>query len=160
MAKYKVFVSSPVNGLEAYREAIGKASIFGRDTETFEFFLFEHHENHRLPNKTVCESIFETSGIEFDAFLILFRERLGPGTIEELDAFEALMRPKNPNIDVWWSQIVCDHHDDDVEALLARLNQEWNTGMPCRRGQECLDHPKKLKARVICQMLTFQSRQD
>ncbi|WP_299212201.1 hypothetical protein [uncultured Tateyamaria sp.] len=152
----KVFVSSPVAGLEPYREAVGLASRLGQGR--IEFFMFEHYENRRQPGLTIVESILQTSGDEFDAFLMFFQDRLGNGTLEELDAFERIMRPKNPDIEVWWAQISCESHDEEVTNVLERFNQEENTGMPCVRGEEWLNHPDKLRNRVVNQIIESLGR--
>lgn len=148
---FKVFVSSPVAGLEPYREAVGLASRLGQGR--IEFFMFEQYENLRSPGKTVVESILETSGVEFDAFLVFFQDRLGNGTLEELEAFETIMRPKNPNIEVWWAQIHCEDHGHEVAEILERFNQEESTGMPCVKGEEWLNNPDKLRNRVMNQII-------
>lgn len=123
--------------------------------------MYEQHENEKIPGKTVVESILETSGIRFDAFMIIFKDKLGNGTLEELEAYKNLMLPENPDIEVWWSQIVCPEHDQEVDELLEWLNQTQRTEMPCLAGEECLDTPEKLRTRVTNQIImSFGRRAD
>jgi hypothetical protein len=149
-----VFVSSPVAGLTEFRQAVGQASRFGTESGKFEFFFFEHHENVRLEGMTVCQSIFETSGTQFDVFLMFFRDRLGDGTLEEFDAFERIFKAANPACKVWWAQIACEAHSDEVDAMLARLH-DYKTILPCLPGEEHLDTPLKLGNGITLAMLNY-----
>ena len=89
---------------------------------------------------------------------MFFQGRLGSETLEELDAFERIMRPKNPDIEVWWAQISCENHNDEVAEVLERFNQEENTGMPCVKGEEWLNDPDKLRNRVVNQIIESLGR--
>jgi len=148
---FRVFVSSPVTGIELFRYEIMSAARHAERSGKFEFFFFEQHENARVDGKTICESIFEQSGQHFDAFFVFFQNRVGQGTVEELDHFEQSIRPGNPNCRLWWSQIYCEQHPQDVSAFLGRLH-EYNTGLQCVAGEELNNAPSVLKGRFTAKL--------
>lgn len=148
---FRVFVSSPVTGIEEFRYEIMSAARHAERSGKFEFFFFEHHENARVDGKTICESIFEQSGQNFDAFFVFFRDRVGPGTIEELDYFTQNILMENPNCKLWWSQIYCDQHGEEVNDFLGRLH-EHNTGLQVVPGEELNDRPSVLKGRFTAKL--------
>lgn len=151
MAPFRVFVSSPVTGIEEYRYEVMSAARYANRSGVFEFFFFEHHENKRVDGKTICESIFEESGTNFDAFFVFFKDRVGTGTREELDFFEETIIAKNPDCQVWWSQIFCESTPDDVQEFIGRL-QAYNTGLQTVEGEEMNDTPKVLKGRLTAKV--------
>lgn len=152
MSPFRIFVSSPVDGIKDFRDAVIETSAFARRKGRFEFFFFEEHDNVRIPGKTICESIFVTSGLTFDALFVFFKDRIGNGTKEELDFFETTVIPANPRCDVWWSQIDCDCYPQDVGDFIARL-QAYNTGLPTAQGLPKNCTPANLTNRLAAKLL-------
>ncbi len=148
---FRVFVSSPVTGIETFRYEIMSAARHAERSRKFEFFFFEHHENARVEGKTICESIFEQSGQNFDAFFVFFRDRVGAGTIEELDYFTNVILQNNPSCQLWWSQIYYDPPTNAVDDFLGRLH-EHNTGLQVVPGEELNDKPGVLKGRFTAKL--------
>jgi hypothetical protein len=151
MQPFRVFVSSPVTGIELFRTEIMSAARYAKSGGQFEFYFFEEHENVRVEGKTICESIFEVSGIHFDAFFIFFRDRVGNGTREELDFLENTILKLNPGCQVWWTQIYCEQCPQDVEDFIGRL-QNYNTGLRVVAGEEMINSPRELKGRFTAKL--------
>lgn len=140
---FKIFISSPVDGIEEYREEIIRQTRDVVGNEIFEFFFYELQQIDILPNKTITESIFEKSGKDFDALFVFFKDRVGSGTIEELDYFENVIISSNENCQIWWTQIDCDHSPNDVQAFKARLLGH-NLGLPKIGGHLRIASPSML----------------
>jgi hypothetical protein len=151
---FRVFVSSPVDGIEKFRIEVMKVARAAENGGKFKFFFYEYFENARIPGKTVCESIFESSGEQFDALFIFFKDRVGAGTIEELDYFETKIIPKNPDCKVWWSQIHSDQKSEDVTQFVGRL-LNYSTGLPIVPGDEIIKRPSQLTGRLIAKLLSL-----
>lgn len=149
-----MFVSSPVDGIMDFREEIKKAALAAEVGKKFRFFFYEDFENERLNGKTVCESIFASSGEQFDALLIFFRDRVGPGTIEELDYFEQIIIPKNPHCKIWWSQIYCDDQSADTRDFVSRL-LGYSTGLPIVAGDLKIERPIQLVGRLVAKICSL-----
>ena len=151
MSPFRVFVSSPVDGIEDFRIAVMKAARAAENSRKFQFFFYENFENERLDGKTICESIFVSSGENFDALFVFFRDRVGAGTMEELDYFENAIMQRNPNCKIWWSQIFCNERSEGTKNLTARL-LKYSTGLPILPGDEKIERPSQLAGRLTAKL--------
>lgn len=150
---FNVFLSSPVYGIKDYRETVVRTAMTmeRRMDSKIKFHFYENYEIHRSDDKTICESIFETIGVKFDAFYIFFRERVGQGTIDELDYFENHLRAENPACELWWSEISCSpdkEPDADVVTMLSRLNRH-NLGLQSATGETIIKSKEDLGFRFL-----------
>jgi hypothetical protein len=151
---FRVFVSSPVDGILDFRTEVKNAALAAEFGKKFQFFFYEDFENERLNGKTVCESIFASSGEQFDALFIFFKDRVGSGTIEELDYFEQVIIPKYPNCKIWWSQIYCNAQSDPTRELVQRLLGH-STGLPIVGGDLKIKRPIQLVSRLMAKLLSL-----
>ena len=151
MSPFRVFVSSPVIGIEDFRIAIQSAARHAKSSGKIEFFFYEEHEITRIPGKTVCESIFAVAGHAFDAIFIFFKDRVGQGTQDELQYFEQIIIPGNEDCQIWWSQIYCENCSSEVTDLVMRLLTK-NTGLRVIAGEEKIDSPDRLKGRFTAKL--------
>ena len=124
-----------------------QAAEWAETSNRFEFFFYEKFENERLDGQTVCESIFKSSGLQFDALFVFFKERVGQGTIEELDYFESTIIPQNPRCKIWWTSIHCDERSGEANALVDRL-LKYNTGLPIVGRELKIETPIQLAGRL------------
>lgn len=149
---FRVFVSSPVYGIERFRYAVLDAARAARGSGRFEFFFFEEKENCVTPGMTICESIFKANGHNFDALFIFFKDRVGQGTIDELEYFQNVIYPMNPSCEIWWTQIYSNSgHSSEVTTILEKLNQ-FNTGIPIIPGRELISTPHDLALRFTAKL--------
>lgn len=154
MPPFRIFVSSPVFGIEDYRYAVMSAARAAENCGKLEFFFFENSQNDRIAGQTICQSIFARTGTAFDAAFFFFKDRIGVGTREELDYFEAEILPVNPSCQIWWTQIYCETCPPEVSDFLARL-QNYNTGLPIVPGEEKIDRPDYLKGRFTAKLFSI-----
>lgn len=133
------------------------AAIEATGSGKLEFFFYEYRENQIIDGKTVCESIFAEAGENFDAIFIFFKDRVGPGTHEELRYFENIIIPQNNDCQVWWSQIHCDRYPEDVTEFVKHLTTKYNTGLQAIPGKGLNNSPKNLKGRLISKLLKVVS---
>jgi hypothetical protein len=150
---FRIFVSSPVYGIEDYRYAVMSAARAASTSRKFEFFFYENSENHTIPGRTVCESIFAATELSFDAVFFFFKDRVGKGTWEELEFFETNILPGNPMCQIWWTQIFCDESPADVLSFIQRL-LKYNTGLAAVAGEEKIDRPEHLKGRFTAKLFS------
>lgn len=151
MPPFRIFVSSPVDGIEDFRTAVKRAARGVENSNKFQFFFYEQYENIRQPGKTVCESIFATSGHQFDALFVFFKDRVGSGTIEELDYFESTIIPQNPDCKIWWAPIYCAQRPDATTQFIGRLLQH-GTELPEVAGDEKIEQPIQLTGRLAAKL--------
>lgn len=154
MPPFRIFVSSPVDGIEDFREEIKKIALAYETSKKFQFFFYEDFENELLPGMTICQSIFTSSGERFDALLIFFKDRVGPGTIEELDYFEQVIIPKYPHCKIWWSKIYCGGLPPDTRDFVNRLGK-YNTSLPIVGGDLKIERPSQLVGRLVAKIASL-----
>lgn len=130
-----------------------KAARAAEASGHFKLFFYEHYENERVDGRTVCESIFVSSGEKFDALFVFFKDRVGLGTIEELDYFENSIMSMNPDCKIWWSQIHCENQSEDIKNFKERLLKH-NTGLPVAPGDEKIERPNQLAARLTTKIFS------
>jgi hypothetical protein len=156
---FKVFVSSPVDGIVDFRQAVSQAAAVLNSDDIFfpryHVFLYEEHENRMKPGMTISQSIASTFGDHCDAFIVFFRDRIGNGTLEEFTIFESHFRLINPACRLWWSQINCENTPDDVHVFRRRLLNHA-TEMKAVRSQFLIETPDHLKERIIVRLASLQ----
>lgn len=150
---FRIFVSSPVDGIAKYRAAIMDSALEAIGNGRLEFFFYEYCQNPALEGKTVCECIFAEAGHNFDAIFVFFKDRVGSGTREELDYFEKIIIPLNPACQVWWSQIYNKSYPDDVTKFVKHLTTKYNTGLPAIPGKGLNKSAQRLKGRLTSKLL-------
>ena len=154
MSKFRVFVSSSVDGIVEYRDAIYSHAMAANGGGRFDIFCYENHDIPTVPGKTIVENIFDVAGHDFDAFFIFFKDKLGNGTRDEFAYFRDVLRPENPDIQLWWTQIHCERNEDCVRDLLAELNQPpGHLGMPTFGGPRNITEPMHLATRFFRTLL-------
>lgn len=160
MSPFRIFIASPVNGLEDYRREVANVA---RDTENngdFEFCFFEkdpHNPPQMLPAHSITESIFSHFGGEFDAFFLFFRDSVGTGTRAEFEHYRGVLKVTNPDCQLWWRQIDCDAHGPSATELLTELHKPGgNTGLQ-RRDLGAVDNPDRLANLFVSQLMYILS---
>jgi hypothetical protein len=148
MAPFRVFVSSPVYEIEEYRQAVREQAALARASRAYDIFFFEEHDIPRLPDCSICESIFAACGNYFDAFFVFFRDRIGPGTLEEFNHFETVLLNENKNCQLWWAEIQSGPKPQEVLDFIGRL-QRYNTGLPIATSSLPLDSAKVLTGQFV-----------
>jgi hypothetical protein len=151
---FRIFVSSPVDGIEDFRTAVKRLALSAEINNKFKFFFYEQYENVRQHGQTVCESIFASSGDQFDALFVFFKDRVGPGTIEELDYFENMIIPQNPGCQIWWVPIYCEQRSDDTIEFVGRL-LAYGTELREVAGDEKIVQPIQLTGRLTTKLFSL-----
>ena len=141
MPPFRVFISSPVYGIPEYRSEVIGSLQDAASSGMFEFFYYEAHEIEILDGMSICQSIFNHCGNDFDAAYFFFKDRVGDGTREEFDHFQNVLKPRNPDCQLWWTQIHCDNHDEMTGTLLADIHTVGGNLGLWRRDGKMIDTP-------------------
>ena len=144
MPPFKVFISSPVYGIPEYRSEIIGSLQDAAASGIFEFFYYEAHEIEILQDRTICESIFAHCGDEFDAVYLFFKDRVGQGTRDEFNYFQNVLKQRNPNCQLWWTQISCAQHDQMTNELLQDIHSVGGNLGLWRRDGKMIESPDLL----------------
>lgn len=151
MPPFRIFLSSPVDGFDNFRNEIISATRYAECSGKFDFCYFERSENPRLPGRTICQSIFEATGTHFDAFFVFFRDRVGSGTREEFDFFEQVILVQNPNCQLWWTKVHSEQNLEGMTDFLGLLHK-YNTGLAAVPGEERISSEAVLKGRFVAKL--------
>lgn len=155
---FKIFVSSPVDGIVEYRKAVSDAAdILNAENKfnpRFHVFLYEQHQTMMWPGLTVSECIVKTFGKHCDGFIVFFKDRVGSGTLEEFEIFENTFLVENPNCKLWWAQIACKVSPPDVHTFKGRLYKHA-TEMIAIRNRLTIEEPADLHQRVISRLTSL-----
>lgn len=142
----KVFVSSPVYGIEDYRtQAFRVAQVMNRSGR-YDVFLFESHAIKMDSSKTISQNILALFGARCDAFIVFFKDRVGNGTLEEIEHFKNAFSVENPKCKLWWAQVSGGEHDQQVSDLIEDL-YKIGIQMPAAHSA-VLDSPEELQWRI------------
>ena len=150
---YRIFISSPVDEYETYREEILRCAKLFRLTGSFEFFFYEEHENKTMPGKTIAEAIYENSGDLYDAMFVSFRNRVGEGTVEELKFFNETIATNNPNAELWWCKAYCSKKKDGTVDFQKSLHNSHAIELPIFDGELLLRRPSQLVDRLHAHLM-------
>ena len=163
MPPFRIFVSSPVDGIAEYRAEIIRAARCAVSGGTFEFFFYEQQDIECLPGQTVSEAVFAASGNNFDALFVFFKDYIGDGTLDEFDFFKNTVIKLNPRCEIWWSQIFCQNEPQNVRDFKAQLlgisaDSTGSLGLPIVAGGEINDEPWKLAGRFTSKLFGLAAR--
>jgi hypothetical protein len=142
----KVFVSSPVYGIEDYRTQALRLAQVMNPRGRYDVFLFENHIIKMDRTKTISQNILALFGARCDAFIVFFKDRIGNGTREEIEHFKSFFSVENPKCKLWWVQISGGTHDQQVSDLIQNL-YEIGIQMPAAHSA-VLDSPEELGWRM------------
>lgn len=148
----KVFVSSPTYGIEEYRkQAFRLAQVMNKGGK-FDVFLFEDHAIKMDASKSISQNILGVFGQRCDAFIVFFKDRIGNGTLEEIDHFKARFSVDNPDCKLWWSQISGGPQNQDVLDLIGDL---YSIGIEMPAAfSPMVDSPEELSWRMTTVLTT------
>jgi hypothetical protein len=156
MRPFRVFISSPKDGIADYRADIIRATRIV-DPEKFDFFYYEKQNITRKPGQEIHEAIFEVAGTDFDAIFIFFKDRVGRGTINEFDFFEKFILNNNPNCEIWWAQIHCSRTPKLVSDFIGRISIR-ELELPTIAGEELIVTPSMLRGRFTAKVMEVAHR--
>lgn len=117
----KIFVSSPIDGIEDYRKQAFRVAHMMNKTGRYDVFLFENHMIEMDASKTISQNILALFGGRCDAFIVFFKDRIGNGTIEEIEHFKNRISADNPQCKLWWSQISGGLFNQQVTDVIGDL---------------------------------------
>ncbi|MCR9061961.1 MAG: DUF4062 domain-containing protein [Rhodobacteraceae bacterium] len=137
MARHEaVFVSSPVDDLENFRESVRKSllSLSARFSgRAFLFYMYELHFADRMrgPHQNYAEMIVQHCDDGWEEtpctlFILFFSHRIGNGTRREFELFKERFRREEQPVRLWWKKL--DTGDDDDPEVADFMEELYEYG--------------------------------